>query len=300
MVTGEKVEFAGGGVVVEGADVVPAEGALALGGPVGAGSTFSLTVVEILGPASVGRLEGDDDGGEVTGLVAAKPTRVPFRRRGAAAIFWRSGSVDIVVGEFLAENVLRTIQLGAGTVEIDLPFLLLLRGKGGDPFLGENDVGVPFAKHPPGSLNAPSLGGFEWAEPADAGVGGGSGSGVLPFVVAGGFFFFRVTPVIPALRPNGVGEAAFEKVDGGVGTPGATEVDFYIGFRGDAAVRENVAEFFILTGGSGSDVAVVAAVDVALLEVGGGIAKDEIDAAGDFALIKKLALATDEEGVLPT
>ena len=36
------------------------------------------------------------------------------------------------------------------------------------------------------------------------------------------------------------------------------------------------------------------------MEVGGGIAKDEIDAACDFALVKKLALATDEEGVLPT
>ena len=51
-------------------------------------------------------------------------------------------------------------------------------------------------------------------------------------------------------------------------------------------------------GGRG-DVALVAAVDLAAVEVGGGAAVDEVDVSGDVALLEELAAGLQAERVLP-
>src|SRR5262249_18279662 len=126
-----------------------------------------------------------------------------------------------------------------------------------------------------------------------------AGAGGVELRVAGGFFGFGLPPVVPAFGPDDRGHFGVEEDGAGVDAPGSAEIGFYFRRASDFAVGEHETVGLYVGRRSGGDIAVAQAMDVAFLEKGGGGAEDEIHVAGDVAVLKIMAAAIGENGVLP-
>src|SRR5262249_22620601 len=118
--------------------------------------------------------------------------------------------------------------------------------------------------------------------------------------VAGSLFRFGLLPVVPAFRPDNGGHFCVQERGAGINPPWTSQVGFHLRrFTSDIAVRKNKAERLILRGGGGSDVSVAQTMDVTPLKKIRGGAEDEIDVAGDVAVLEIVAPAIGQDRILP-
>src|SRR5258708_9832094 len=144
------------------------------------------------------------------------------------------------------------------------------------------------------------LGFVRLPRPGQAGAWVSARSRAVVLSVARGLLRLRFLPVVPTLGPHYLGHHRVEEDRACVDAPGPPQIAPNVGrFAGDLAIGKHEAEGLILGRGSGRDVTVPQAVDVAPLEEAGRGAKNEIHVAGDVTILEVLAAAICQNGILP-
>ncbi len=125
-------------------------------------------------------------------------------------------------------------------------------------------------------------------------------TGAVEFGVPRRLVRLRLFPIVPSLGPDHFGHFGVQEDGAGMYSPGPAQVSARFGpLASDGAIRKYKSIRLVGRRGSGRDVTITQALNVALLKPCCRRAEYEIHVAADVAILKILPAAVQQNGVLP-